>query len=83
MDRDGWLKAMPKFYNICGASPVKNHILFFDGNDSHFDNRTLKKMQSKNIHPFKLKKGDSINDQHNNNSPNSRLLSLYNVLKSK
>ena len=83
MDRDGWLKAMTQFSNICGASPVNNQILFFGGHDSHFDDRSLTKMQSKNIQLFVLKSGDSINDQPNDNGPNSKLKSLYNVLKAK
>ena len=69
-DRDRWLKAMTKFSNICGASPVNNQILFFDGHDSHFDDHDLTQMQSKNIQPFILKAGDSINDQPNDNGPN-------------
>ena len=40
-------------------------------------------MQNKNIHPFILKAGDSINDQPNDNGPNSKLKALYNVLKAK
>ena len=83
MDRDGWLKAMIQFYNICRASPVNNQILFFDGHDSHFDNRDLTQIQSKNIHPFILKAGDSINKQPNDNRHNSKLKSLYNVSKAK
>ena len=83
MDRDGWLKSMTKFSNICGASPVNNQILFFDGNDSHFNYRALTQMQMKNIHPFILKTGDSINDQTNDNGPNSKLKALYNILKAK
>ena len=62
MDRDRWLKAMTQFSNICGASPVNNQILFFDGHDSHFDDRALTHMQNKNIQPFILKADDSIND---------------------
>ena len=62
MDRDGWLKAMTQFSNICGASPVNNHILLFDGHDSHFENLVLTHMQIKNIQPFILKAGDSINN---------------------
>ena len=62
MDRDGWLKAMVKFSNICGASPVNNQIIFFDGHDSHFGDRDLTQMQSKKIQPFVLKAGDSINE---------------------
>ena len=74
---------MIQFSNICRASPVKNQILFFDGHDSHFDNRSLPKTQSKNIQPFILKAGDSINDQTNGNGPNSKLKALYNILKTK
>ena len=70
MDRYGWLKVMTQFSNICGASPVNNHVLFFDGNDSHFDDCSLTQTQSKNIQPFIPKVGDSINDQPNDNGPN-------------
>ena len=76
MDRDGWLKSMTQFSNICSASPVNNQILFFDVHDSHFDNRALTQMQSKNIQPFILKAGDYINDQPNDNGPNSKLKDL-------
>ena len=40
-------------------------------------------MQSKNIQPFILKAGDSINNQPNGNGPNSTLKDLYNVSKAK
>ena len=40
-------------------------------------------MQIKNIQPFILKAGDSINDQPNDNGPNSTLKALYNILKAK
>ena len=70
MNRYGWLNAMVQLFNICGASPVNNHILFFNGHNSHFDNRALKQTQSKNIQPFMLKAGESINDQPNDNGPN-------------
>ena len=72
---------MTQFSNICGASSVNNHILSFDGNDSHFGNRALTRMQSKNIQPFILKAGDSINNQPNDNGPNSTLKAIYNRLK--
>ena len=81
MDRDGCIKAMIQLSNICGASPVNNQIIFFDGHDSHFKDRALIKMQRKNIQPFILKAGDSINDQPNDNGPNSKLKSLYNISK--
>ena len=83
MDRDGWLKAVTQFSKICGASPVNNQIIFFDGHDSHFDDRALTHMKSKNIQPFILKVGDSINDQPNDNGPNSTLKALYNRSKAK
>ena len=83
MDRDRWLKTMTQFSNICGASPVKNQILFFDGHDSHFDDRALTHMQSKNIQPFILKAGDSISDKPNDNGPNSTIEALYNRSKAK
>ena len=81
MDRDGWLKPMTRLSNVCGASPVNNQILFFDGHDSYFDNVALRQMMYKNIQPFALKAGDSINDQLNDNVPYSKLKSLYNVAK--
>ena len=40
-------------------------------------------MQIKNIQPFILKAGDSINYQPNNNGPNSKLKALYNISKAK
>ena len=83
MDRDRWLKAMTKFCNICGDSPVNNQILFFDGHGSHLYDRALTQTQSKNIQPFILKAGDSINNQPNDNGPNSKLKALYNISKAK
>ena len=74
---------MNQFSNICGASPVKNQILFFDGNDSNFDHCALTQMKRKNIQPFILKSGDFINDQTNDNGPNSKIKALYNISKSK
>ena len=74
---------MTQLSNICGASPVNNQILFFDGHDSHFGNRALTQMQSKNIQLLILKLGDSINNQPNDNGPNSTLKALYNVSKDK
>ena len=77
IDRDGWIKAMTKFSNRCGASPVNNQMIFFNGHDSHFDGCALTQMQKKNIHPFILKVSDSINYQPNDNGPNSKLKALY------
>ena len=74
---------MTQFSNMCGTYPVNNQILFFDGNEIHLDNRALTQIQSKNIQAFILKAGDSINDQPNENGPNSTLKALYNRSKAK
>ena len=76
MDKDGWLKAMTQFSNICVASPINNQILFFYGHDSHFGDLALTQIQSKNIQPFILKAGDSINEQPNENGLNFTLKAL-------
>ena len=73
---------MTQFSNVCGASTVNNQILFFDGHNSHFNDGTLRKSMFKNIQPFILKYGNSINDQPNDNVPNAKLKSLYTVAKS-
>ena len=49
MDRDGWQKSMIQLFNMWGASPVNNHIMFFDGHDSHFEDGTLRQMMCKNV----------------------------------
>ena len=77
-----WLKFMTQLSNVCGTSPVNNQILFFDGKYSHFNNGALTQMMCKNIQHFFLKSGDSINDQPNDNVPNAKLMSLYNMSKS-
>ena len=83
MDIYWWLKAMTQLSNICGASPVNNQIIFFDGRDSQFDDHALTQIQRKNIQPFIIKVGDSINNQPNDNEPNSKLKALYNISKDK
>ena len=82
MDRDRWLKSTTQFSNICNASPVNNEVLLFYGHGSHFDDGALRKTIFKNIQPFALKSGDSINGQTNDNGPNAKLKSLYNMANS-
>ena len=72
---------MTQLSNICGASSVNNQILYFNGHDSNFGDHSLTQIQSKNFQPFILKAGDSINDQPNDNTPNSTLKSPYNITK--
>ena len=54
MDRYGWLKYMIQFSNVCGASPVNNKIIFFDGHDTHFNNCSLIHIYHQNTQPFTL-----------------------------
>ena len=82
MYRGGWLKFMTKLSNVCGAPPFNNQILFFDGHDIHFYYRSITQMKCRNIQPFARKSGDSTNDHPNDNDPNAKLKSLYNVAKS-
>ena len=82
MDRHRWLKYTAQLSNICGASPINNKILLFDGHGSHFNNGALRKMNYTKIQPFLLKVGNNINDQNNDNVPNAKLKSLYNMAKS-
>ena len=81
MDRYGCLKATTQLSNVCSTSPVNNQIILFDGNDSHFDKCTLRKMKYRNIQTFLLKAGKPTNEQADDNGPNSKLNSLYNVEK--
>ena len=78
MDRDGWLKSMTQFSNACGASPVNNQTIFFDGHDSHFYDLILIDMDHQNIQPFIPKSGNYINYHPNNNVSNAKPKSLYN-----
>ena len=72
-------KAMTHFTNAWGTSPVNNYILLFDGHNSHFDDGTIRQIMCKNIQLFVLKPGESVNYQPNDNGPNAKLKSLYNV----
>ena len=61
--------------------PINNHIPFFDGHNSHFDDRAPRQMNCRNIQPFILKAGNSINNQPDDNGRNVKLKYLYNVEK--
>ena len=74
---------MTQFSNRCGTSPVNNQKRFFGGRYINFGNRALTQMKRQNIQHFILKSGDSISDQPNDNGPNSKLKTLYNILKAK
>ena len=81
MDRDEWLKYMTQFSNLYSTSPVNNQIIFFNGNDGHFNEHVLRQMKCQKIQPFVIKSDNSTNNQTNYNGLNSKLKSLYNVAK--
>ena len=49
MDRDGWIKSKTQFSNVCGASPINNQIIFFDGHNNHFDDSALIHTEHRNL----------------------------------
>ena len=81
MDRYGWIKYMTQLSNICNAYPFNNQIIFFDGNEIHFNDHTLSYTEEKYIHLFFLKSGDSGRYQTNDNGPNAKLKCFYNYSK--
>ena len=54
MDRGGWMKAMIHFKTVCGANKLSLKCFFFDGHDSHFDDRSIHILYSNHIKPFIL-----------------------------
>ena len=83
MDRDGCMKAMGLFSRTSGARKINPQVLFFDGHDSHFDDRDIHLLRSHHISPFILKSGDYTNDQPNDNRPNLKLKRYYGIAKVK
>ena len=73
MDKDGWLKFITQFSNVCGASLVNNQIILFNGHSSQFDDSEMIYVDQQNIQPFVLKSGDSVNGQPYDNGPNAKL----------
>ena len=73
---------MTQSSNICGASHIKNHILFIYGHDIQLDDLALRQIIFRNIQLCILKVDNSINSQTNDNIQNAKIKSLYNVAKS-
>ena len=61
MDREGWLKTMTKFSNICSAPPINNQILFY-GHGSHFE-RWRTKTNGVQKHPTLCTKSNQLHQQ--------------------
>ena len=74
---------MSLFSRTCGASKINPQFLFFDGHDSHFDDRATHLLRSHHISPFILNAGDPTNDQPNDNGPNLKLKRYYGISKLK
>ena len=72
---------MNQLSTICGASTIKNKMIFFDGHDSHYDDRVLSHMEDQYIQPLVIKLGNSCNDQPIYNGPNTKLKSHQNDYK--
>ena len=79
MDRDKCIKSMTQLFNVYSASPTNNQMICLDGHSSHFGDGALRKLMCKNIQLFVLKSGEFISNQPNDNDPNAKLNSIYNV----
>ena len=60
MDYDGWLKSVAHFASTSFSSPLNTQVLFYDGQDIHFDDMSFNIINSHNIQSFVLKAGDSV-----------------------
>ena len=52
-------------------------MIFYDGHDSHFDDRAMNIICRHHIQYFILKAGDYVNGQPNNNGPSMKLKNVY------
>ena len=74
---DGCHKLMAHFASICFSCPLNLQVIFYDINDSHFDDSSLNILNRHHIQYFILKVGDSVHYQTNGNGPNMNLNILY------
>ena len=77
MDLDDWHKPMSHFSSMCLSSPLNPQVVFYNGHDSHFDDRLLDILCRHNIQSFILKSGDYVHYHTNNNGPNMKLNNFY------
>ena len=68
---------MAHFASMCCSSPLNLQVLFYDGHDNHFDDRSLNILRRHNIQYFILKADDSVHDQSNDNGPKMNLKNFY------
>ena len=77
MERDGCMKAMMHFKNVCGENKLNPQVLLYDGHGSHFDDRVVHILLSHHIKQFILKADDSGNSHPNDDVPKLNLKGLY------
>ena len=77
MDRNGWMKEIIHFKNVCGENKLNPWVLFYDRYGSHFDNRAIHKLLSHHIKHLFLKADDSGNDHPNDYGENLKLKGIY------
>ena len=46
INSDGWHKSIAHFSSIHCFSPINTQVIFYDGNDSHFDDRSVIKKEN-------------------------------------
>ena len=59
LERDGCMKAMMNFNNVCVANNLNPQVLFYDDHAIHFNDRVVNILLYYHIKPFILKAGDS------------------------
>ena len=68
---------MSNFASMRCSYPLNTQVIFYDGYDSHFDDRALNIICKHQIQTFILKACDSVHDQPNDNGPNMKIKDLY------
>ena len=68
---------MDHFPSMCCSSTLNTQVLFYDGHDSHFDDREFNILRRHKIQSLILKAGDSVHDHPNYNCPNMKLNNFY------
>ena len=77
MESDDWTKATIHLKTVCGEDKLNTKFLFYYGNGSRFEHRAIHIILYRNITPFVLKGGDSVNEQPNDNGPNHNLKGIH------
>ena len=72
---------MTQLYTVCGARPINNQIILFNGHNRHFDEFSLHYLEYQKMHHSILKSDDFGNDYPNENGPNANLNYFYNYIK--